>query len=314
MTRYREALPQLAGDKLFLTDGGLETDLIFHHGVDLPLFAAIKFFREGANTDLVRRYYAPYIQTAQDHGAGFILEGGTWRASPDWLEKLGYEADEFEVVNNRAVAFLKSLRDEYETPACPMVISATIGPRGDGYAIDAKMTAEEAQVYHSWQANLFAKNEADMMTAMTMNYVEEAIGVARAAKAANMPVVISFTVELDGRLPSGQALGEAIEQVGAATGDYPSYFMINCAHPDHFTTTLEAGGSWVKRIKSLRANASRCSHAELDEATELDDGNPVEFGALHAALRKAFPNLTVLGGCCGTDHRHVEEIAKACAC
>jgi S-methylmethionine-dependent homocysteine/selenocysteine methylase len=311
MSKYRNALPQLAADKLFLTDGGMETDLIFHHGIELPLFSSVSLFREDDAPKIVRDYYIPYINTAKDGGNGFVLESSNWRSSPGWLTQLGIPEDEHEALNRRTITFLAGLRGEFEVPKTPMVISACVGPRGDGYVVDNKMNAEQAQKYHSWQANLFTDTEADMITAMTLNYVEEAIGIARAAKAAKMPVVIGFTVETDGRLPTGQCLGAAIEEVDAASGNYPAYYMINCAHPDHFTDTLVAGGGWVERIKGLRANAARLSHAELDASEVLDDGNPAELGDQYAKLRNRFPALNVFGGCCGTDHRHVVAIAEA---
>lgn len=312
MSKHRHALPQLTSDKLFLTDGGMETVLIFHHGVDLPLFASIILFRDEDAPKHERDYFIEYINTARAGAFGFILESSNWRASPGWLKQLGIPETEFESLNKRAIAFLADLRDEFETPETPIVVSACVGPRGDGYVVENKMNIEEAEAYHAWQANLFADTDADVITALTLNYVEEAIGISNAAKAAGMPVVIGFTVETDGRLPSGQGLGAAIEEVDSATGNLPAYYMINCAHPDHFTSTLDAGGRWVERIKGLRANAARLSHAELNEAEELDDGNPAEMGAQYAALRKRFPELNVLGGCCGTDHRHVAAIAEAC--
>jgi len=313
MAKYRNALPQITGDKWFLTDGGMETDLIFNHGIDLPLFASISLFREDDDPAVIAEYFAPYLETAKAEKRGIVLESATWRASPGWIAQLGYAPDEFETLNRKAIASLARLRDKHDSADAPVLISACIGPRGDGYSIDTKMTADEAEAYHAAQINLFAETEADLVTTLTMTYVEEAIGIARAAKAAGMPVVISFTVETDGRLPSGQALGEAVEQVDAATDGYPAYFMINCAHPDHFMPTLREGGAWVSRIQGLRANASRMSHEELDNAEELDDGDPHELGHQYAELVAEFPSLRVLGGCCGTDHRHVHEIAKACA-
>jgi len=313
MAKYRNALPQLTSDKWFLTDGGMETDLIFNHGIDLPLFASISLFRKDDDPAVIAEYFAPYLETAKAQKRGIVLESATWRASPGWIAQLGYAPDEFETLNRKAIASLNRLRDKHDSAETPVLVSACIGPRGDGYAIDTKMTAEEAEAYHAVQVGLFADTEADLVTTMTMTYVEEAIGIARAAKAAGMPVVISFTVETDGRLPSGQALGDAVEQVDAATGGYPAYFMINCAHPDHFMPTLREGGAWISRIQGLRANASRMSHEELDNAEELDDGDPHELGHQYAELVAEFPSLRVLGGCCGTDHRHIHEIAKACA-
>ena len=207
---------------------------------------------------------------------------------------------------------MAELRAEFETARSPMVISGNIGPRGDGYDPQRLMSVAEARDYHGEQIAVFANTAADMVSAFTMNYVNEAAGIALAAKQAGMPAVISFTVETDGKLPTGETIGDAIAAVDGASGASPVYYMINCAHPTHFRDALKSGEAWVDRIGGLRANASRRSHAELDAATELDAGDPREFGQLHAELRRLLPRATVLGGCCGTDHRHVEQISLVC--
>ncbi|NIA70628.1 homocysteine S-methyltransferase [Pelagibius litoralis] len=310
--KYRASLPQLDGN-LFLTDGGIETTLIFHDGLDLPYFAAFDLMNKREGRDALRRYFTRHAGIARDNGVGFIFESPTWRASADWGSKLGYSEAAIAQVNKDSVTFLAALRDEMETAAAPMVISGCVGPRGDGYDPGDMMTAMEAEAYHRKQIAAFAGSEADMVTAITMTYVDEAVGLTRAAKAEGMPVAISFTVETDGRLPSGQSLREAIKAVDTATDAGPAYFMINCAHPTHFESSVKAGEAWVKRIKGLRANASRLSHAELDEAEELDDGNPSELGQQYRSLRGLLTQVTVLGGCCGTDHRHIEAICHACS-
>jgi len=312
MAKYRNRLPQL-GDRIFLTDGGLETTLIFHEGIELPYFAAFDLLRTPQGRQTLHDYYARYAAIARNKGVGFIFESATWRASPDWAAKFGLSAGALDDLNREAIAMLLPLRAEFETKNSPMVISGCVGPRGDGYKADAMMSAEEAQAYHSVAIRTFAENDADMVTAITMTYAEEAIGVVRAAVAAGMPVAISFTVETDGHLPSAQSIGEAIEAVDAATGNAPAYYMLNCAHPTHFADALASNARWLTRLKGLRANASKRSHAELDAAPDLDAGNPVELGEDYAALRNRLGRrLNVLGGCCGTDHRHVEAIAFSC--
>jgi homocysteine S-methyltransferase len=306
---YRDGLPQLDGG-LFLTDGGIETTLIFHHGLELPAFAAFDLLKDEAGTDQLRLYYAPYIVLAREHGVGLVLESPTWRASPDWAGQLGYSLEELDLLNRKAVALMEELRAEADGVQ-PVVISGCVGPQGDGYAPETMLAPDEAQAYHAVQIGTFADTGADMVTAITMTYAEEAIGVARAAAAAGLPSAISFTLETDGRLPSGQALSDAIQQVDDATGGAPAYFMLNCAHPTHFEAVLEPGAAWTTRIGGLRTNASTQSHAELDEATELDDGDPADLAARHLALRSLLPALNVLGGCCGTDHRHVGAICSA---
>ena len=301
------ALPQLSGE-LFLTDGGIETTLIFHGGLDLPEFAAFDLLKDDEGTEALRRYYLPYLDLAREQGAGFVLEAPTWRASPDWAARIGYSAEQLETANRDAIGLMAELRDEHGDVR-PMVISGCVGPQDDGYDPQRLLSADEAAEYHSTQIGTLADAGADMVAALTLTYVEEAIGIARAAEAAGLPAAISFTLETDGRLPSGQPLSAAIEVADAATAGATAYYMINCAHPTHFESVL--GGSWTTRIRGLRANASTKSHAELDESDELDDGDPVDLGVRYAALRDRLPQLNVLGGCCGTDDRHVREICRA---
>jgi S-methylmethionine-dependent homocysteine/selenocysteine methylase len=312
MAKYRDHLPQLGGG-LFLTDGGLETTLIFHEGLTLPDFAAFDLFKTPEGEAVIRKYFLSYAEIAQRYGTGLILESATWRASPDWGERLGYTEQTLADANCTAIEQLQQIRQSHESDATAIVISGCLGPRGDGYLPDHTMSVPQAQEYHSWQIDTLAGTVADMVCAMTMNYANEAIGVARAAQRAQMPLALSFTVEADGLLPTGQALREAIEQVDQATSGYPCYYMINCAHPTHFARVVEQGGPWLDRIWGIRANASRKSHAQLNESTELDSGNPAELGAQYAKLIGQLPRLHVMGGCCGTDQRHVEQIALACS-
>lgn len=311
MSRYRAALPQLS-DRLFLMDGGLETTLVFHEGIDLPFFAAFDQLKDDAGIERLRRYYDHYAGLAAEAGLGFVLDSPNWRSSPDWGAKMGLSLAELEAVNRRGVALMEEVRARHESEKAPMVVSGVIGPRGDGYRTDGAMTAAEARDYHGWQVGIYATTTADMVAAYTLNYVEEAIGIAQAARQAGLPAAISFTLETDGRLPSGQPLKDAILETDAATGGAPAYYLINCAHPSHFAHVLEPGADWTLRLRGLRANASRRSHAELDAAPDLDAGDPVELGQLYRGLRARLPQLTVLGGCCGTDHRHVAQIRFAC--
>ena len=310
MSRYRDALPQLSGDP-FLTDGGLETTLVFHKGYDLPYFASLVLLETDEGRRELSDYCRAYADLAVQAGAGFVIETPTWRANPDWMQKLGYDDAGMRDINRRGVELTAALRPEYEERGTPFVVSGNIGPRGDGYVVGKTMTADEASAYHDAQIATFAETEADLVTALTMTYADEATGIVRAAKRHGMPVVISFTTETDGRLPSGQRLKDAIEQVDAASDGGPDYYMINCAHTDHFSDSLQAGAAWTQRIRGVRANASRCSHAELDEAETLDDGDPTEFGSLYRELKSRFPQLNVFGGCCGTDERHIAAINLA---
>lgn len=302
------SLPQL--DRFFLTDAGLETDILFNKGIDLPLFSSATLFTSDEGVDALEAYYRGFLDLARAKGTGLILESATWRASPDWAEPLGYSLAELDGLNGAAIELLRGLRAEYAD--VPIVISGCLGPRGDGYDPGKIMSADEAQAYHAHQAGVLAAAGVDMLAAITMTNVPEAVGVTNAARALGLPVAISFTVETDGALPTGDALGDAIAAVDAATGSYPAYYMINCAHPTHFDAVLDDGAAWTARIGGVRANASCLSHAELDVMTELDIGDPADLAARHRALVDRFPRIKVLGGCCGTDLRHVTAIADAC--
>ncbi|MBA1157821.1 homocysteine S-methyltransferase family protein [Microvirga mediterraneensis] len=311
MRGRRFAFPP-SDDAIFLTDGGLETTLVFAEGLDLPCFAAFPLLGSEEGRDRLERYFEPYIRTAMDRDVGFILDTPTWRANADWGAKLNVLPDEVAEVNREAVRWAASLRERLSDEPDRILINGVVGPRGDGYRADARMTAEAAQAYHAPQLEAFREAGADLVSAITMNYAEEAIGIARAAEALGMPVVISFTVETDGRLASGETLRSAIERTDRETGDAPAYYMINCAHPTHFEGILSERDEWTRRVRGLRANASVKSHAELDESTELDSGDPVDIGRHYRALRQRLPRLSVLGGCCGTDHRHIAAICEAC--
>ncbi len=295
--------------RFFLSDGGLETFLIFDKGYDLPCFsAAVLLDTEQGRVDL-RAYFERFIGIAKSTGRGFILDAPTWRAGTAWAGPLGQSLKEVMETNASAVAFVSNLRAEHETEDCPILINGLVGPAGDAYAPDTEISRQDALLIHAPQIHALGKAGVDMISAMTLTHADEAIGIVQAAQEIDLPVVIAFTLETDGHLPSGQSLGDAISEVDAATEGGPLYYMINCAHPDHFRDVLDSHEAWSLRIGGIRSNASRQSHAELDEAEILDDGDPIELGTLSAELLSRLPNIRVLGGCCGTDHRHVGCIA-----
>lgn len=289
-----------------LADGGLETWLVFHAGFDLPCFAAFPLLESARGRDAMRRYFEPFLAVAEQRGLPFVLDTVTWRATPDWAAQLGYDRDRLGDANRAAVEFACELAKERPNVS----INGVIGPRGDGYVVGERMTADEAADYHAWQVGVFAEAGVDRVTAVTMTYPEEAVGVIRAATSAGVPAVASFTVETDGRLPDGTPLARAVDQVDEATGRAAEFLMINCAHPTHIAAGLgQAAG--LERIGGLRVNASKLSHEELDAAEHLDEGDPVELGRDNARLHDKLPSVRLLGGCCGTDHRHVAEIVAA---
>lgn len=304
----RAAIPGDPGRR-YLTDGGLETTLIFHRGLDLPAFAAFPLLDTDDGRATLRDYFAPYLALARARGTGLIIDTPTWRANRDWGAVVGYDAAGLERVNREAVAFARAVAAA--APDVPTLVSGMIGPRGDGYVVADPMTVADAEAYHADQVRSFAAAGVDLITALTLSYPAEGAGVARAAQAAGLPAVISFTVETDGRLPDGTPVGTAVAEVDAEAPGAVAYFMVNCAHPGHFRDTLAAGGAWTQRIRGIRANASTMSHAELDVATELDAGDPADLGRRYAEIDTLVGGLAVLGGCCGTDDRHVAAIDAA---
>jgi S-methylmethionine-dependent homocysteine/selenocysteine methylase len=305
-------VPVPAGEPLYIGDGGLETTMIFDEGIELPEFASFVLLDDGPGRAALRRYYDGFLELARAHGVGFTFDTPTWRASESWGERLGRSAAEIADVNRAAVEFAQGERERLQGPTTPIAVCGTVGPEGDAYRPRRRLGAAEAEAYHAPQLAAFAAEGVDMVGAYTLSYVEEAIGIVAAAGTLGLPVSISFTVETDSRLPSGEPLREAVERLDAETGSAAAYLMVNCAHPSHFAAELERGGEWVGRIGGIRANASRKSHAELDRATELDRGDPVELSAEYASLEPHLPGLRVLGGCCGTDRRHLADICERC--
>ncbi|MEO0422308.1 MAG: homocysteine S-methyltransferase family protein [Pseudomonadota bacterium] len=310
--RQRSAgLPQLDGG-LFFTDGGLETDMIFNHGLELPAFAAHTLLQDAVGRAALVRYWRGFLALAQLTGHGFILDCATWRASRAWADALQCTPERLAAANREAVHFAAELRDEFAANRGAIVLNGLIGPRDDAYAPEAWIDAEDSAAYHSEQIGWLASTEVDMVSALTMTHSGEAVGVVRAAARTGLPVVISFTVETDGCLPSGESLAEAIGETDAQTDGFASYFMINCAHPEHFEEAL-AGCRLARRVRGLRCNASRCSHEALEQATSLDAGCPDELAGAYARLRGSHPWLNVFGGCCGTDLRHITAMTGVLA-
>jgi homocysteine S-methyltransferase len=309
MPRYRHALPQLSND-LFLTDAGLETDLIFNHGIKIREFAAHTLLSSDSGRAAIARYFAAFLALARDADAGFILHSATWKAHRHWADALGATGAELKAANEESLRFIANLRQQFAGNSKPIVLNAIIGPRGDAYRPDVVIPVREAEDYFGEQIGWLAQTEADLVTGMTFNQASEAAGFVRAARRAGIPTALSFTVETDGRLPGGQALGDAVRDVDADSDRYCSYYMINCAHPDHFVPALE-DADWTRRIRGLRANASRKSHAELDASAELDAGDPDELAEQYWSLAARMPWMNIFGGCCGSDLRHVAKIAAA---
>ena len=306
MTAETDAMLPPQHRQSFVTDGGIETDLIHRRGVDLQDFAAFPLLDTADGVAVLRSYYADYAAIAHATGRGLLLESPTWRANPDWGQRLGYTAPDLRRVNTAAIDLMADIRRAHLDVAGGILISRTVGPRYDGYSRHERLNPDAAADYHQPQLAAFADAHADLAAAYTITHVGEAIGIVAAARAVGLPIAVSFTVETDGRLPSGAMLAGAITQVDAVSA--PDYFLVNCVHPSHIAGALAQPGDWVKRIVGTRANASTASHAELDEAIESGDGDPADFAAAHGALHNRLPHLSILGGCCGTDARHIAAL------
>ncbi|MCD7058297.1 homocysteine S-methyltransferase family protein [Pelagibacterium xiamenense] len=311
MSKIDMALPQLQG-QMFVTDGGFETFMIFHEGQELPYFNVFLLNDSEQGRERTRQYYRRYLPIAREAGQGFLFDTNTWRANPDWGALVDYDAAKLRAVNIKAVRLCREIAGEFEAEGIRTLVSGQIGPRRDAWQYDGQMTVAEAEAYHAPQIDAFAEAGADLATAYTLTNTPEAIGIVNRARAAGLPIVVSFTLESDGNLPGGKPLGRAITEVDATTDGAPAYYMINCAHPVHFAATIRHAGHWVDRIGGLRVNASMKSHAELDESETLDVGDWNDLAQRYQRLLPLLPNIRVLGGCCGTDHRHIAAVCHQC--
>ncbi len=306
----RTILPQLSG-KICLTEGGIETYMQYKKGHEFRHFCLFDLMNDAEAMADLRSYHEDLIAVALKHKVGAILDGIHYRTSRDWGTLLGYTKQELKDVVVRGIAFYKDLAEQHETADSPMPVSGVVGPRGDAYSLGKKMTAVEAEDYHSEQLETMQNAGADFATALTFSQVDEAIGVVKAAQALGFPVVVSFALGADGNLKTGISLAEAIEKVDAATQNGPAYYMVNCTHPVDFAPAFASPGLWTERVRGLRPNASSLAHGVLCQLGHLEEGDPVELGQQMADMAARFPHINVWGGCCGTDSAHIDQIARA---
>lgn len=309
MSQQTPRLPHQTGD-IFLTDGGTETWLMYKRGFKLKEFSAFHLLNDERSAQAVREYYMAFANIAAMLGTPFIFDSLTYRASRDWGALLGYSTEGLAEMNHKCIELYRECAAEAGLAAENTVISGCIGPKGDAYRTNLDLTAENAESYHREQIDTFKAASADIVTALTLNSTHEAIGIARASAKAGIPSVISFTIEKDRKLRSGETLKQAIETVDAETANAPAYYMINCSHPVDFGPALTSE-PWANRIRGLRANASTSDHGTLCQLGHLEEGNPDELAAQYVDIRTAHPKMNVFGGCCGTDYVHVEKIGRA---
>ena len=301
-------LPQMNGRDM-TCGGGIETWLQYVDGFELRHFCLFELLDDKRGVSCLTDFHRKLVEAAATEGFGVINEGLHYRASRDWGELIGYSREGLEEINIRGIEFYQDFAREYDSPESPMIVGGVIGPRGDAYNVGRTPNAAEAEDYHSEQILTLKKAGADQITALTFSSVEEAIGLARAAKAAGMPVVISFFVKHGGRLSGGETVEEAITKVDAATGNAPAYYMINCTHPMEFEAALTSG-DWTRRLGGFMPNAVAMDTLSLCKLGHLEDGDPEELAGQMADLARRFPHIPVWGGCCGTDGRHIGQIAR----
>ena len=297
-------------DRIFLTDGGTETWLEYKRDFKLTNFSAFHLLNDPEATKAIREYYIKTAQVAQELGTGFIFDSLTYRASRDWGDLLGYSKDSLAEMNQRCLTLYREIAEEVGLLPEDTVISGNIGPGGDAYQLNETLTAENSEEYHIDQVQTFKSAAVDIVTGLTLNSVQEAVGIARAAAKVGLPSVISFTLEKNRRLRSGETLQQAIELVDDAADVAPAYYMINCSHPVDYGPALEPK-PWAKRIRGLRSNASSLDHGTLCQLGHLEEGDPEELAQQNGDFKKSFPHINVFGGCCGTDFVHVKKIAEA---
>jgi S-methylmethionine-dependent homocysteine/selenocysteine methylase len=292
-----------------LADGGIETRLIYEFGAELPEFASfLPLFRDDRGA--LERIYQSYLRVAADSGLPMQIGTPTWRAHPDCLARLGYgRPDDLARVNRAAVRLLDDLRAQAGLQD-RVYIAGVIGPRRDGYDPAGAPGTVEARAYHARQAEVLAACGVDLLYAPTFACASELIGVAQAMASTGLPYVLAPVLGEDGRLPDGTALADAIDAVDAAVVPRPLHVMVGCVHPSRVQAIAASGsaGALPDRVAGIKANASTLPPDQLDKLGRLDEGDCQLFARQMTALRRDH-GLRVLGGCCGTNDRHIAALA-----
>ena len=301
--------PPRLKDKIYLTEGGTETEILYKWGYALPEFAMFPLLDNPEADAVIRDMYRRYFDVAAEHNTGMLVLGHDYRASPDWGAKLGYSPEGLAEMERRTVRFLDEIRAEYSAKVTDAYIAGCIGPRGDAYGTGAEIGENEAEDYHSVQLPTLRETPADMAIAVTFNNIPEAVGVIRAAEGIGLPIGVSLTLTTESRLRSGPTLRKAVETIDERTNGAAAWFGTNCSHPLEFEPALADEGPWIERLRYMRPNAVKMEKLALCKLGHLEDGDPVELGHQMGDLARRYPQMDLLGGCCGTDERHLDEIA-----
>lgn len=304
-----KAFPSRQEGRFYLSEGGTETELMYKYGFELPQFAMFPLLNNPDAVSKMREMFRSYLDVVANNGMCALMGGLDYRASPDWGELLGYSPAGLAEANHQSIAFLREIANEYASDIPEILIQGLIGPRGDAYARNAKITENEAEDYHSVQLETLKDTDVDLALAMTFNNIPESIGVARAAAKIGVPLGISLSLDSTSRLNSGPGLAEAITVIDAEVNQSPEFYSINCSHPVEYEPAI-VPGDWIDRVRGVRPNASKMEKIALCQIGHLEQGDPVELGELCGDLARRYPHMDIWGGCCGTWNTHLDEIAK----
>lgn len=299
----------------FLTDGGIETRLIYEFGIDLPDFASFLALFDDRGRAALREIYRGYLAVAAEFRMPMLVGAPTWRAHPECLRRFGFaKADDLRRVNAEAVAFLQDLRRETRTETL-VHIAGVIGPRRDGYRAEDAPALDEARAYHEAQAQALAGLGVDLLYAPTFPSRDELAGVAQAMARTGLAYALAPVIDPKGRLLDGHSFAEAVRLVDESTDPKPLYFLAGCVHPSTFLAAAAEGGDRTMprmpgRLAGIKANASPLPPEELDRLGHLDADAPAVLAQEILAARRRY-GLRILGGCCGTNDRHIRALAEA---
>ncbi|MBW2409401.1 MAG: homocysteine S-methyltransferase family protein [Deltaproteobacteria bacterium] len=298
----------VANAAVILTEGAVIERLRRDPAVELdPYIANAGLIYDQAGKQAMTRIYRQYIDIASRYRLPMIVSAPTWRASSERINKSAYSGRETMVKD--CADFINRIRQDVSQSADCIYIAGLIACRGDSYEPREALTADKAEAYHRLQAQELAHAGVDFILAATLPAVSEALGIAAALSQCAIPYSLSFVIRSDGRVLDGTPLQAAIEKIDAAVNPGPLFYQINCVHPAIFRKAIEQSEPGFDRLLGLQANTSEKSPEELDGLGYLDTSEPEEFAESMLALHTHF-GLKIIGGCCGTDHRHIEEIAK----
>jgi S-methylmethionine-dependent homocysteine/selenocysteine methylase len=301
-----------ARSTFILTEGAVIERLKRNPSIDLDphiLHAGLIYDDRGRSA--LERIYRGYIEIGIKYNLPFLVSAPTWRANPERIKASKFHHRKS--LNADCVRFIQSLRKTYKDGSKGIYIGGLMACHGDAYRPEETLSVMDAANFHKSQAAMLAESEVDFILAATLPAVSEARGMAAALSDFKIPYILSFVIRPDGTILDGTPLHQAFDQIDAAIQHPPFFYLINCVHPSVFSHALKSevvlSNSVLKRLWGLQANTSAKSPEELDGLSELDGSEPRSFARELLALYHTF-GIKIIGGCCGTDHHHIEAIAE----